>query len=190
MKRRGKLVIFSAPSGSGKTTLVKRLLKKNLDLQFSISATSRMSRLGEEHARDYYFLSQEEFKERVKKGDFLEWEEVYKETFYGTLRSEVERIWNMSRDAVFDMDVVGGLNLKKQFSNRALVIFVKPPSLDELENRLRFRDTEIEKKVWQRLAKAKIEMKRATEFDHILLNKDLSVAEKEAENLVRLFLGK
>ncbi len=186
----GKLIIFSAPSGSGKTTLVKHLLHQNLGLQFSISATSRAPRSGEVNGRDYYFLPEKDFKERIQKGDFLEWEEVYRGTYYGTLRSEVERIWQNGHHVIFDMDVVGGLNLKKQFGDRALAIFVKPPSLQELEKRLRSRDTETEEKISERLNKAGSEINRAVEFDHILLNNELSTAAKEAESLVRLFLGK
>jgi len=187
----GKLIIFSAPSGSGKTTLVKYLLQQSfLDLQFSISATSRKARPGEEHGKDYYFLSQEEFRNKIDHEDFLEWEEVYKGTFYGTLRSEVERIWKEGKHVIFDMDVIGGLNLKKQFGDRALAIFVKPPSIDELEKRLRSRDTESEEKIKERLFKAMLEMEEAQHFDHILPNDKLEVAQKEAENLVRLFLGK
>lgn len=186
----GKLIIFSAPSGSGKTTIVRHLLEQVLDLEFSISATSRAPRGAEKDGEDYYFLTQDEFRKRVQKGDFLEWEEVYSGTMYGTLRSEVERIWNKGSHVVFDMDVVGGLNLKSLYGDRALAIFVKPPSMEILEQRLRGRDTEDEDKIRQRLAKARKELGRSDRFDHILLNNDLDTACREAANLVRLFLGK
>lgn len=187
---KGKLVIFSAPSGSGKTTIVKHLLTKDLGLEFSISATSRAPRKNEEDGKDYYFLSKDKFRERVHHGDFLEWEEVYSGTMYGTLRSEVERIWEKGKHVVFDMDVVGGLNLKSLYGDQALAVFVKPPSMEILEKRLRGRDTESEDKIRQRLAKARKEMGRSDRFDHVLLNNDLETAKREAENLVRIFLGK
>lgn len=186
----GKLLIFSAPSGSGKTTIVKHLLTRNLDLEFSISATSRAPRGDEKDGKDYYFLGQEEFRNRVKKGDFLEWEEVYSGTMYGTLRSEVERIWKEGKHVVFDMDVVGGLNLKSLYGDRALAVFVKPPNMEILEARLRGRKTDSDDMIRQRLAKARKELGRSDRFDHILLNNDLETAKKEAENLVRLFVGK
>ncbi len=190
LNKTGKLIIFSAPSGSGKTTIVKHLLEQNLDLEFSISATSRPPRGDEVDGKDYYFLSRDEFRSRVQSGDFLEWEEVYSGTMYGTLRSEVERIWNEGKHVVFDMDVVGGLNLKSLYGDRALAIFVKPPSMEILEQRLRHRDTESEDKIRQRLAKARKELGRSDRFDHILLNNELGTTKLEATNLVRLFLGK
>ncbi|MGB0176900.1 MAG: guanylate kinase [Owenweeksia sp.] len=190
MTESGKVIIFSAPSGSGKTTLVKYLLSRDLNLEFSISATSRQPRGEEVHGKDYYFLSGEEFRERVLHGDFIEWEEVYSGSMYGTLRSEVERIWAEGKSVIFDMDVVGGLNLKSLYKDKALAIFVKPPSMEELEKRLRGRKTDDEDKIRQRLAKARKELGRSDRFDHILLNNDLATAKKEAENLVRLFLGK
>ncbi len=190
MTNSGKVIIFSAPSGSGKTTLVKHLLTCNLDLEFSISATSRAPRGAELHGKDYYFLSGEEFRERVLKGDFIEWEEVYSGSMYGTLRSEVERIWSEGKTVIFDMDVVGGLNLKSLYKDKALSVFVMPPSMEELERRLRGRKTDSEDKIRQRLAKARKEIGRSDRFDHVLLNNDLNTAKKEAENLVRLFLGK
>lgn len=190
MAKQGKLIIFSAPSGSGKTTLVRHLLTRDLGLEFSISATSRPPRGEEVHGKDYYFLSSEEFKERVLHGDFLEWEEVYSGTMYGTLRSEVERIWEKGNAVIFDMDVIGGLNLKSLYGDNALSVFVMPPSMEELEKRLRGRKTDSDDKIRQRLAKARREIGRSDRFDHILLNNDLETAKKEAESLVRLFLGK
>ncbi len=187
----GKLIIFSAPSGSGKTTLVHHLLtQKELGLAFSISATSRPARGEEVNGKDYYFLSEEAFKQRVFNGDFLEWEEVYSGTLYGTLRSEVERIWAEGKTVIFDMDVVGGLNLKSLYGDKALAVFVKPPSMEVLEERLRGRATDSDDKIRQRLAKARKELGRADRFDHILLNKDLDTAKQEATQLVKLFLGK
>lgn len=186
----GKLIIFSAPSGSGKTTLVRHLLNQDLNLDFSVSATSRSPRGTEKEGKDYYFMSDEAFKAKVANGEFLEWEEVYDGTLYGTLRAEVERIWKEGKHVIFDMDVIGGLNLKKIYGDKALAVFVKPPSVEELEERLRSRKTESEEKIRQRLDKAEREIGRAPEFDHILLNNDLNVAKREAESLVRLFLGK
>lgn len=186
----GKVIIFSAPSGSGKTTLVKHLLSRNLGLEFSISATSRPPRGEEVDGKDYYFLSEDEFRRRVLNGDFIEWEEVYSGSMYGTLRSEVERIWSHGKCVIFDMDVIGGLNLKSLYADKALAIFVMPPSMEVLEKRLRGRDTDSEDKIRQRMAKARKEIGRADRFDHILLNNDLETAKKEAESLVRLFLGK
>tara|TARA_R110001592_G_C13192255_1_gene753034 strand:- start:20477 stop:21055 length:579 start_codon:yes stop_codon:yes gene_type:complete len=187
----GKLIIFSAPSGAGKTTLVRHLLKQEeLDLAFSISATSRAPRGEEVNGKDYYFLSDDDFSKRVLKGDFIEWEEVYAGTKYGTLRSEVERIWQEGKAVIFDIDVVGGLNLKSLYGDKALAIFVMPPSEDELARRLRGRNTDSEDKIRQRLAKARKEIGRSDRFDHILINRDLDIAKKEAESLLKVFLGK
>jgi guanylate kinase len=186
----GKLIIFSAPSGSGKTTLVHHLLSKpELKLAFSVSATSRAKRPNETHGKDYYFLSADEFRLRIDSGDFLEWEEVYTDQFYGTLRSEIERIHSEGKHVMFDVDVVGGLNIKKQFGKDALAVFVKPPSIEELENRLRNRSTESEGSLKKRVGKAAEEMKYADRFDVILINDDLEKAKKEAENLVSAFIG-
>ncbi|MBS3806477.1 MAG: guanylate kinase [Bacteroidales bacterium] len=187
-RKKGKLVIFSAPSGSGKTTLVQRLLKKDLNLEFSISACSRPKRKGEEHGRDYYFLSQEEFLRKIKEGEFVEWEEVYKDHFYGTLRSEVERIRNQGKNVIFDIDVQGGLNLKKNFGGEALAIFVMPPSLEELEKRLKRRSTDDPEKINLRILKAESELKYAELFDRIIYNTDLEKAVSEAENMVAEFI--
>jgi guanylate kinase len=190
-KPKGKLIIFSAPSGSGKTTLVRHLLKQEeLGLAFSISATSRAPRGNEKHGKDYYFLSEEGFKQQVFDGKFLEWEEVYSGTLYGTLLSEVERIWAEGKTVIFDMDVVGGLNLKSLYGDQALAVFVKPPSVEILEERLRGRATDSDDKIRQRMAKARKELGRADRFDHVLLNNDLNTAKQEAVQLVKLFLGK
>ena len=185
----GKLVIFSAPSGAGKSTLVNYLLPQFPELSFSISATSRSPRGKEQHGKDYYFLSSEEFKARVAQDELLEWEEVYAGTYYGTLRSEVERIWAQGKVVVFDIDVVGALNLKKQFGDRALALFVQAPSVEILEQRLRGRGTDSEEKIEQRVAKATIEMARAPEFDKVVVNDDLDTAKAEALAILKDFLG-
>lgn len=184
----GKLVIFSAPSGAGKSTLVNYLLPQFPQLSFSISATSRAPRGQEEHGKDYYFLSSEEFKMRVAQDELLEWEEVYSGTYYGTLRTEVERIWSEGKVVVFDIDVVGALNLKKQFGDRALALFVQAPSVEILEQRLRGRGTDSEEKIQQRVAKATIEMARAPEFDKVVVNDDLNTAKAEALAILKDFL--
>lgn len=188
-EQNGKLVIFSAPSGAGKSTLVNYLLPQFPALSFSISATSRSPRGREQHGKDYYFLSSEEFKARVAGDDLLEWEEVYAGTYYGTLRSEVERIWAQGKVVVFDIDVVGALNLKRQFGDRALALFVQAPSVEVLEQRLRGRGTDSEEKIQQRVAKATIEMARAPEFDTVVVNDDLDTAKAEALAILKDFLG-
>ena len=185
----GKLVIFSAPSGAGKSTLVNYLLPQFPQLSFSISATSRAPRGQEEHGKDYYFLSSEEFKVRVAQDELLEWEEVYSGTYYGTLRTEVERIWSEGKVVVFDIDVVGALNLKKQFGDRALTLFVQAPSVEILEQRIRGRGTDSEEKIQQRVAKATIEMARAPEFDKVVVNDNLNTAKTEALAILKNFLG-
>ncbi|WP_421751141.1 guanylate kinase [Croceimicrobium sp.] len=191
MSRKNKMIIFSAPSGAGKTTLVRHLLQQEeLELAFSISATSRAARGQEQHGKDYYFLSNEEFNKKVEDGAFLEWEEVYSGTKYGTLRSEIDRLWKEGKNVIFDIDVVGGLNLKSLYGDQALAIFVMPPNEEELERRLRSRDTDSDDKIRQRMAKARKEIGRSDRFDHILLNKDLDTAKTEAYQLVKLFLGK
>lgn len=187
----GKLVVFSAPSGSGKTTIVRHLLANtDLPLAFSISAASRDPRPNETHAKDYYFLSIEKFKNRIDNNEFLEYEEVYKDNFYGTLKSEVERIWAQNKVVIFDIDVIGGLNIKKQFPEKTLAVFVQPPSKDELEKRLRGRATETEEKIAMRLAKADKELATAPQFDAIITNDDLELAKQEAFQLVSKFLGR
>lgn len=188
-EQNGKLVIFSAPSGAGKSTLVNYLLPQFPALSFSISATSRSPRGKEKNGKDYYFLSSEEFKSRVAQDELLEWEEVYAGTYYGTLRSEVERIWAQGKVVVFDIDVVGALNLKKQFGDRALALFVQAPSVEILEQRLRGRGTDSEEKIQQRVAKATIEMARAPEFDKVVVNDDLDTAKAEALAILKDFLG-
>jgi guanylate kinase len=184
----GKLVIFSAPSGAGKTTIVQHLLKVFPDLEFSISACSREIRRGETYGVDYYFLTVEEFKEKIANNEFAEWEEVYKDNFYGTLKSEIERIWRNEKHIIFDMDVIGGLNLKKQFGDRALAIFVMPPSIEHLEKRLRTRETETPESIARRMGKAEQELKTADLFDVIIHNDNLEKALEQAENIVGDFL--
>ncbi|MDO6737723.1 guanylate kinase [Wenyingzhuangia sp. 2_MG-2023] len=187
----GKLIVFSAPSGSGKTTIVRHLLSEtDLPLDFSISAASREPRVGEVHGKDYYFLSAKDFKEKVTEGAFLEWEEVYKDNFYGTLKSEIDRIWEEGKHVIFDIDVVGGLNIKQQFSKETLAIFVQPPSIEEMERRLRGRATESEEKIKMRVAKAEQELDFAKKFDTILVNNELDIAKQEAYKLVSEFLKK
>ena len=187
---KGKLFVFSAPSGSGKTTIVRHLLQQeNFNLEFSISATSREARGEEINGKDYYFISLKAFKEHIKNDDFLEWEEVYRDNFYGTLKTEVERIWAQGKHVIFDIDVAGGLRIKKKFPEQTLAVFVKPPSVDELKIRLKKRKTESEDKINMRIAKASIELATAPQFDKIIKNYDLPVALKEAEDLVGGFLN-
>ncbi len=187
-KANGKLIIFSAPSGSGKTTLVRYLLEKMPQLSFSISATSRAPRGEEKNGKDYYFLSDAEFKAAVKNHEFLEWEEVYHGNKYGTLRKEVERLWGEGKHVIFDIDVIGGLNLKKLFGDKALAVFVRVPSLTELEQRLRNRKTDSEDKIKQRIEKAHQELAVANDFDVVIINSDLTSAKSEAEKIVRRFI--
>jgi len=186
---KGKLFVFSAPSGSGKTTIVRHLLaQEKFNLDFSISATSRAPRGEEKDGEDYYFISLKEFKNNIKSDKFLEWEEVYRDNFYGTLKTEVERIWAQNKHVIFDIDVVGGLRIKKKFPEETLSVFVKPPSVDELKIRLKKRSTESEDKINMRIAKASVELATAPQFDKIIKNYDLDIALKEAENLVNDFL--
>lgn len=185
----GKLIVFSAPSGSGKTTIVRHLLgQPELNLEFSISATSREPRGTEVHGTDYYFISLKEFKNHIKADDFLEWEEVYRDNFYGTLWKEVQRIWAMGKHVIFDIDVVGGLRIKKKFPDKTLAVFVKPPSVDELKIRLKKRSTESEDKINMRVAKASVELATAPQFDYIILNDNLEKALNEAVALVAGFV--
>src|SRR5690606_9767679 len=185
----GKLIVFSAPSGSGKTTIVQHLLAQpELQLEFSISATSRPPRPGEVHGREYYFLSQEEFKKKIKNEEFVEWEEVYRDNFYGTLKSEIERIWSSGKNVIFDIDVVGGLDIKGIYPGQTLAVFVKPPSIEELKIRLKKRKTESEEKINMRIAKASIELATAPQFDHIIINENLPAALREAYKLVSNFV--
>ncbi len=188
---KGKMFVFSAPSGSGKTTIVHHLLKlKSLNLDFSISATSRPSRGQEIHKKDYYFMSTFEFEKHVKNEDFVEYEEVYKGAMYGTLKSEVERIWKQGKHVIFDIDVVGGLQIKRQFPDATLAVFVKPPSIEIMEQRLRNRNTDTEDKILERLAKAEKEINYAKHFDTILINDHLETAQKNAEELIHNFQQK
>jgi len=183
----GKLFIFSAPSGSGKSTIVQHLMKLKLGLAFSISATSREPRKGEIDGREYHFISPDQFRSKISHGEFLEWEEVYPGQFYGTLRSEVERIWSRGEHAVFDIDVVGGMNLKKEFGENACAIFVSPPSMEVLAQRLRIRATDDESSLQKRLGKAEYEMTYTDQFDHVIVNDSLDHALQEAERLVQDF---
>lgn len=186
-----KCVIFSAPSGAGKTTIVHSLLKDpELGLEFSVSACSRDPRPNEVHGKDYFFLGLEGFKELIEDDAFVEWEEVYTNNYYGTLRSQLEEIWDRGNTVIFDVDVIGGLNLKKIFGENALAIFVQPPSVIELERRLRHRSTETEEKIMQRVGKAKVELAKAPEFDVVIVNDDLQAAVEEATSLVKEFLKK
>jgi guanylate kinase len=185
----GKLIIFSAPSGSGKTTLVRHVLKTlPQHIGFSVSATSRPKRGVEENGKDYHYLSVEEFKQRVTNNEFLEWEEVYAGTHYGTLKAEVERIWARGKAVIFDIDVEGGLNLKTQFGKKALAVFVMPPSIKILEERLRSRSTDSPESISRRIAKAEKELKTAELFDVFILNENLPDACAKAEDLVKQFL--
>ena len=186
-----KLIIFSAPSGSGKTTIVKYLLSHNNNLGFSISACTRDRRgRSEEHGKDYYFLTPEDFKKKIDNHEFVEWEQVYPGAFYGTLKSEIERIWKTGKHVVFDVDVKGGLSLKKYYGDRALAIFVKCPSMEVLEQRLRARQTDTEESISARLFKVKFEMSFENQFDVTLVNNDLHAALKEAQQLVDNFIKK
>jgi guanylate kinase len=186
----GKLIVFSAPSGSGKTTIVRHLLEqKELNLEFSISATSREKRGDEINGKDYYFLSAKTFKNKIKADEFLEWEEVYRDNFYGTLKTEVERIWAMGKHVIFDIDVSGGLRIKRKFPKETLAIFVKPPSIDELKIRLKKRKTESEDKINMRVAKASAELATAPLFDVVIENDNLENALQEAYALVDNFVN-
>jgi len=188
--KKGKCIIFSAPSGAGKTTIVHYLLKESLGLEFSVSACSREPRKNEINGKDYYFLGLEGFTAQIDKEAFIEWEEVYTNNFYGTLKSEIERIWANGKGVIFDLDVIGGLNLKRIFGEQALSIFVKPPSYEVLEKRLRNRSTETEDKIQQRMKKANTEFAYAPEFDIILINDNLDEACKKAKEMVSEFLNK
>ena len=186
---KGKLIVFSAPSGSGKTTIVRHLLKQEpFNLAFSVSATSRDPRGFEKDGEDYYFISLREFKDNIKADAFLEWEEVYRDNFYGTLKSEIERIWKLKKHVIFDIDVVGGLRIKNKYPKETLAVFVKPPSVDELKIRLKKRSTESEDKINMRIAKASVELATAPQFDKIIKNYELETALKEADHLVHNFL--
>ncbi|WP_307455910.1 guanylate kinase [Chryseobacterium sp. SORGH_AS_0447] len=183
-----KVIIFSAPSGSGKTTLVKHALEVFGQLQFSISCTTRAPRGSEIHAVDYHFLTPEEFRQKIAEDAFVEFEEVYTDKYYGTLKSEVEKIWSQGKVVIFDVDVKGGISLKKYFGSQALSIFIEPPSIEELERRLISRGTDDAETIIVRVAKAEEEMSYAGEFDKIVINSDLNEAKKEIESLIQHFI--
>jgi guanylate kinase len=185
---KGKLVIISAPSGAGKSTIIKHLLDSGLNLEFSISATTRPPRGKEKNGKDYYFLSVEEFRKRVANGGFIEREEVYRDQLYGTLRSEISRIWDNGNHVLFDVDVKGGINLKNIYKHDAVSIFIMPPSTRELERRLVLRGTDNPEKIKIRLARAEEEMRLADQFDNIVINDNLEQAKKEVYNIVNIFL--
>jgi guanylate kinase len=187
---KGKLVIISAPSGAGKTTIVKHLIDSGLNLSFSVSATTRQLRGNEKDGEDYFFLTVAEFKKRIENNEFVEWEEVYKDLFYGTLNCELERIWAEDKFVLFDVDVKGGVTLKNKFGTDAIAIFIMPPSVEELENRLVKRGTESPEKIRMRVDKAREEMKLANQFDDVIVNHQLDKAKEEAVKLVSSFLGR
>lgn len=184
----GKVIIVSAPSGAGKTSIVRHLLEEVPELKFSISATTRHKRDYEEDGKDYYFITPENFKERLANDEFLEWQEVYDNQYYGSLKCEVERIWNNGQTVIFDVDVLGGLNIKKFYGDNALAVFIEPPTIEELVNRLKKRGTETEESLKKRVDKAEYEMSFANQFDKIVLNDDLKTAQQEMIDLVRDFL--
>ena len=186
----GKLIIFSAPSGSGKSTIINYLLQQSLRLRFSISATSRAPRGTEKNGVEYYFLTPEAFKARIAKGDFLEYEEVYTDKFYGTLKSEVERILNEGDNVIFDVDVVGGCNIKRFYGVRALSVFIQPPSIEELRKRLVGRGTDTPEVIESRIAKAEYELSFADKFDTVVINDDLETAKAKALQVIQAFLAK
>ena len=190
MEKRGKLIIFSAPSGSGKSTIIQSLLNRDLNLSFSISATSRTPRGTERDGVEYYFITPEEFRQRIANDEFLEYEEVYAGKFYGTLKSEVERILAGGRNVIFDVDVVGGLNIKKYYGDQALSLFIQPPSIEELEKRLKNRATDTPEVIASRIAKAEYELSFAPQFDRIIVNDILEKAQEEAYRSIRQFLDK
>lgn len=185
----GKVIIVSAPSGAGKTSIVQHLLKAVPELKFSISATTRKKRNYEIDGKDYYFITPEQFKDRLANDEFLEWQEVYKDQYYGSLKSEVERIWNEGQTVIFDVDVLGGLNIKEFYGDKALAVFIEPPTMEELENRLRKRGTETPESLKKRLDKAEYEISFSNQFDKIVLNDDLQTAQQEMIDLVRDFLN-
>ena len=186
----GKLIIFSAPSGSGKSTIINYLLTQNLNLHFSISATSRPPRGTEKNGVEYYFLTPEEYRNRIEAGDFLEYEEVYTDKFYGTLKSEVERILSKGDNVIFDVDVVGGCNIKKFYGDRALSVFIQPPSVEELRKRLEGRGTDAPDVIESRIAKAEFELGFANKFDTVIINDDLEQAKAETLLTLQNFLNK
>jgi len=185
----GKCLIVSAPSGAGKTTIVKHVLGQGFPLEFSISACSREKRDNEKPGQDYHFFSAERFRQLIEEGAFIEWEEVYPNQFYGTLKSEIERIWGLGKHVIFDVDVIGGLNLKANFGDNALALFIMPPSIDALASRLRSRGTETSEKIELRISKAASELELAPQFDHVVINDDLAEAQEEVKALIAAFLN-
>lgn len=184
----GKLIIFSAPSGSGKSTIINYLLTQDLNLSFSISATSRPPRGTEQHGTEYFFLSPEEFRERIANNEFLEYEEVYTDRYYGTLKSQVEKQLAAGQNVVFDVDVVGGCNIKKFYGDRALSLFIQPPSIDELRKRLTGRGTDAQEVIESRIAKAEYELSFAPKFDKVIINDDLDTAKAQALKIIKEFI--
>jgi guanylate kinase len=187
--QQGKMIVVSAPSGSGKTTIVRQVLASGLNLEFSVSACSRQPRANEKDGIDYYFLSAEAFKQKIAQNAFVEWEEVYAGNYYGTLKSEVERIWQKGNHVIFDVDVVGGLNIKRQYPEACLSLFVQPPSIKELEKRLRGRSTDSEETIQKRIAKAEYELSFARQFDRIIINDILEVAVNETFKAISEFIS-
>jgi guanylate kinase len=184
----GKLILFAAPSGSGKTSIVKFLLKQNIPLKFSVSATTRPKRIDEKESIDYFFLSKEQFTKKIETGDFLEWEEVYSETYYGTLKSEVDKLLEKGENVIFDVDVRGALSIKKNYAQQALAIFVKPPSIKTLIERLTHRGTESEESLKRRIDKATYELTFELDFDKTIVNTHLEEAQNEAKQIVLNFI--
>jgi len=185
----GKLIIFSAPSGAGKSTIVNYLINKGLDIEFSISATSRLPRGNEQNGVEYYFLTPDDFRAKIANDEFVEYEEVYRDCYYGTLKSEIDRIGVNGKNIIFDVDVVGGLNIKKQFGERALLIFIAPPGIDELRNRLTARGTDSPEMIDLRVAKAEYELSFAPQFDLKIVNDDLQKAQLEVEKAILNFIN-
>ena len=183
-----KLIVISAPSGAGKTSIIHDILKKREDISFSVSACSREKRDQENNGKDYYFLGLKQFQQKINEGAFLEWEEVYENQYYGTLRSEIKKIWSEGKTVLFDVDVVGGLNIKNQYPKECLAIFIMPPSIKSLRDRLENRGSESEQNLEVRLAKAEKEISRNTEFDIVVLNDDFEIACKEVENAISRFI--
>ena len=183
-----KAVIISAPSGAGKTTIVKHLLSAFPELEFSISACSRIKRDNEVDGKDYYFITEQEFREKISNLEFIEWQEVYPGSYYGTLKSEMDRIWEEGKTPIFDVDVLGGINLKKYFGKSALAVFIEPPSVDELERRLRHRGSESEENLQTRLNKVEMELTYSDKFDEIIVNNEISTARDKATALIKAFL--
>ena len=185
----GKLIVISAPSGAGKTSIVHHLLKNMPELSFSVSACSREKRDNETHGKDYYFLGVEGFQDKIKEAAFLEWEQVYENQYYGTLKSEIERIWSEGKTVIFDVDVIGGLNIKKQYPKECLSLFIMPPSVDVLRERLSGRGSESEEKLEMRLAKAEQEISKNQEFDKVILNDDFGIACEETIEVITNFIN-